>query len=132
MRLFLVGWTVLLALGFMGLVARGPALEPEGIQARTPTKPAKESAPKPKPEETRASAPTPKPSANDIINPKHLELLQESINYGGYNCPRIISASFTHEDSRGLNFSVGCSTGIFRVTANRAGRVTAVTCRMLC
>jgi hypothetical protein len=131
MRLFLVGWTVLLAIGFMGVVARGPALEPEGIQARTPTKPAKESAPKPKPEVPTAK-PAKEPSANDITDPKHLELLQESINYGGYNCPRIISASFTHEDSRGLNFSVGCSTGIFRVTANRAGRVTAVTCRMLC
>jgi|SRR5580765_2623662 hypothetical protein len=81
---------------------------------------------------SRGSSSPEEPGANDITDPKHLELLQRSINYGGYNCSQIYSASFTHEDSRGLNFSVGCSTGIFRVTANRAGRVTDVTCRMVC
>jgi hypothetical protein len=123
MRLFLIGWALLLVLGAVGLVARSSdqtssanaAPASQRIQASTAN-----------------SVPQKESLTQEITDPTHLALLREAIDSGGYNCSRIISASYSHEDSRGLNFSVGCSTGIFRVTANRAGRVTAVTCRHLC
>jgi hypothetical protein len=128
MRLFGMCFAVLVVFALIG-VAIGPPPEskPEGIQASIPKrKPAVIQA------STTNSAPQNASLTQKITDPAHLALLREAIDSGGYNCSRIISASYSHEDSRGLNFSVACSTGIFGVSANRAGRVTAVTCRMLC